>query len=108
MQNVYSYVENKVNIIYFSCSLLFVGEASIQFPESPVCTSVQSKEGLDPSQHLLLSPEAEEEFEHHLSHRRMTTGFMYAKLVDFGETSDESEEDSQSDVVKAKREKGTV
>ena len=75
-----------------------VGEASIQFPESPVCTSVPSIEDLDQSQDLFLSPEAEEEFERHLSHRRMATGLMDAKLVNnLGETSDENEEDLQNE-----------
>ena len=74
-----------------------VGEASVQFPESPVCTSVQNNEDLDQSQDLFLNPEPEEEFEHHLTHRRMATGFMDAKLVNnLGETSDENEEDLES------------
>ena len=82
-----------------------VGEASVQFPESPVCTTVQSNEDLDQSQDLFLSPEAEEEFEHHLSHRRMATGLMDAKLVNnLGETSDENKEDLQSERSKSQAE----
>ena len=75
-----------------------VGEASVQFQESPICTSVQSNEDLDQSQDLFLSPEAEEEFEHHLSHRRMATGLMDAKQGNnLEETSDENKEDLQSE-----------
>ena len=82
-----------------------VGEASVQFPESPVRTSAQSNEELDQSRDLFLSPEAEEEFEHNLSHRRMATGLMDAKLFNnLGETSDENEEDLQSERSKSQAE----
>ena len=71
---------------------------AFNFQNLLVCTSVPSIEDLDQSQDLFLSPEAEEEFERHLSHRRMATGLMDAKLVNnLGETSDENEEDLQNE-----------
>ena len=71
---------------------------AFNFQNLLVCTSVPSIEDLDQSQDLFLSPEAEEELERHLSHRRMATGLMDAKLVNnLGETSDENEEDLQNE-----------